>query len=88
MDALSSAFFCGIFSGKQKRPERRNRQTFSFRDGRGTKNRTRDTWFWRPLLYQLSYTPRIICFAQETCNIKYYSTKSLPCQPLFAIFFI
>ena len=25
--------------------------------GRGTKTRTQDTWFWRPLLYQLSYTP-------------------------------
>ena len=24
---------------------------------RGTKTRTQDTWFWRPLLYQLSYTP-------------------------------
>ena len=26
-------------------------------DGRGTKTRTLDTRFWRPLLYQLSYTP-------------------------------
>ena len=25
--------------------------------GRGTKDRTRDTRFWRPMLYQLSYTP-------------------------------
>ena len=25
--------------------------------GRGTKARTLDTRFWRPLLYQLSYTP-------------------------------
>ena len=25
--------------------------------GRGSKNRTHDTRFWRPLLYQLSYTP-------------------------------
>ena len=25
--------------------------------GRGTKTRTLDTRFWRPLLYQLSYTP-------------------------------
>ena len=25
--------------------------------GRGRRTRTLDTWFWRPLLYQLSYTP-------------------------------
>lgn len=25
--------------------------------GRGRRIRTLDTWFWRPLLYQLSYTP-------------------------------
>ena len=25
--------------------------------GRGRRNRTLDTRFWRPLLYQLSYTP-------------------------------
>ena len=27
------------------------------RFGRGTRIRTLGTWFWRPLLYQLSYTP-------------------------------
>ena len=31
---------------------------FPHGDSRGTKDRTRDTRFWRPLLYQLSYTPR------------------------------
>ena len=25
--------------------------------GRGRRTRTLGTWFWRPLLYQLSYTP-------------------------------
>ena len=25
--------------------------------GRGSRTRTHGTWFWRPLLYQLSYTP-------------------------------
>ena len=25
--------------------------------GRGSRIRTHGTWFWRPLLYQLSYTP-------------------------------
>ena len=65
MDALSSAFLRDIFREKQKRPERRNRQTFSFCCGRGTKNRTRDTWFWRPLLYQLSYTPTAAALQQN-----------------------
>ena len=27
--------------------------------GRGRRNRTLNQWFWRPLLYQLSYTPRM-----------------------------
>ena len=27
-------------------------------NGRGSKTRTRDTWFWRPVLYQLSYAPK------------------------------
>ena len=31
--------------------------SFSICFGRGTKARTLDTRFWRPLLYQLSYTP-------------------------------
>ena len=26
--------------------------------GRGRRTRTLGTWFWRPLLYQLSYTPK------------------------------
>ena len=29
--------------------------------GRGSRNRTHDTRFWRPLLYQLSYTPKFEC---------------------------
>ena len=28
--------------------------------GRGSKIRTHDTWFWRPLLYRLSYTPKCL----------------------------
>ena len=30
--------------------------------GRGQKDSNLDTWFWRPLLYQLSYTP---CMAEK-----------------------
>ena len=51
-------------------------------DGRGTKNRTRDTRFWRPLLYQLSYTPILF-----SCNDKYYITVRMVCLPFFQKFF-
>ena len=30
---------------------------FNSKFGRDGKTRTRDTWFWRPVLYQLSYIP-------------------------------
>ncbi len=46
---------------------------------RGTKTRTQDTRFWRPLLYQLSYTP---IYLQRW----YYSTDESLCQVLFSIF--
>ena len=38
--------------------------------GRGTKARTLDTRFWRPLLYQLSYTPKWCMFdsAVRACS--------------------
>ena len=65
MDALSSAFLRNIFRENKKGLNGKNRQTFSFYCGRGTKNRTRDTWFWRPLLYQLSYTPTAAALQQN-----------------------
>ena len=45
--------------------------------GRGTKTRTLDTRFWRPLLYQLSYTPLFFV------GSRYYNTPILICQGLF-----
>ena len=47
--------------------------TFFFQEeswvfGRGGKTRTRDTWFWRPVLYQLSYAPN---FANYIINLCY-----------------
>ena len=39
----------------------RSSQKSSRRYGRGSKFRTHGTRFWRPLLYQLSYTPIGIC---------------------------
>ena len=35
--------------------------------GRGRRIRTLGTWFWRPLLYQLSYTPKFICRIRFLC---------------------
>ena len=43
-----------------ERKSRRERYTVRDDDGRGTKTRTLDTRFWRPLLYQLSYTPKCL----------------------------
>ena len=39
-------------------------------DGRGRRTRTHDPWFWRPVLYQLSYTP-VCIFLQR--SILYHS---------------
>ena len=44
---------------------------FSF--GRGTRARTLDTRFWRPLLYQLSYTPKWCMFDSA---VRIYSESS------------
>ena len=41
--------------------------------GRGTKARTLDTRFWRPLLYQLSYTPKWCMFDSA---VRIYSESS------------
>ena len=38
--------------------------------GRGRKARTLDTRFWRPLLYQLSYTP---IWNSLRCNCKWWA---------------
>ena len=53
--SLTMEFNRGQFFGKQNK---KNPHIFMYGfPGRGTKTRTQDTWFWRPLLYQLSYTP-------------------------------
>ena len=46
-----------------------------FDNGRGTRTRTLGTWFWRPMLYQLSYTPSQI--------LNYFTTESTHCQVFF-----
>ena len=35
--------------------------------GRGSKSRTHGTRFWRPLLYQLSYTPKSMLHSLNAC---------------------
>ena len=47
---LKNQIYCSI---KNKRPTIKVGLVF----GRGSKIRTHDTRFWRPMLYQLSYTP-------------------------------
>ena len=37
--------------------------------GRGRRTRTHDPWFWRPVLYQLSYTPKYYCIIQHSEEI-------------------
>ena len=36
----------------------KNHRLSSVAIGRGDATRTRNTWFWRPLLYQLNYSPK------------------------------
>ena len=38
---------------------------------RGSKIRTHDTWFWRPVLYQLSYTPLHKIRQPRLSNLKF-----------------
>ena len=46
-----------VFNGNFVSKIKTHCQTMGFYFGRGRKIRTLDTRFWRPLLYQLSYTP-------------------------------
>lgn len=52
------------------------------RSGRGGRTRTRDTRIWRPMLYQLSYTPARFLWYQPGPNGKTYAARRLPpgCQ--------
>ncbi len=56
------------FADPHTKTKSRRMATFFF--GRGTKARTLDTRFWRPLLYQLSYTPKWCMFdsAVRACS--------------------
>ena len=47
-----------LFSVFEEKVKARNRRSCELFRGRGRRIRTLGTRFWRPLLYQLSYTPR------------------------------
>ena len=47
--------------------------------GRGDATRTRNTWFWRPLLYQLNYSPMYRTLSR---HVYYYSKDGAICQQL------
>ena len=51
--------------------------------GRGRRTWTLGTWFWRPLLYQLSYTP-ISLSAFIVTTLVYYSFSSPICKGVFS----
>ena len=54
--------------------------------GRGRRTRTHDPWFWRPVLYQLSYTPvqRGILYHTSSKKARGFSKK----VSVFLIFFV
>ncbi len=60
--ALPRARFFKTFCPCQKK---RERDCVPFSIGRGRRTRTHDPWFWRPVLYQLSYTP-VCSFLQRS----------------------
>ena len=53
---VTKSHFFTFFQYKQKPRKRRVCEVLS---GRGRRDRTLGTRFWRPLLYHLSYTPKI-----------------------------
>ena len=47
-----------VFYAHTKTKKAQNQSAPKFASGRGSRNRTHNQRFWRPLLYQLSYTPK------------------------------
>ena len=65
---------------KQKKPQTK-RLRLRKHSGRGRRIRTLGTRFWRPLLYQLSYTPMPFHITPPASRALKYNTKNkLPCQ--------
>ena len=58
----------------------RSSQKSSRRYGRGSKFRTHGTRFWRPLLYQLSYTPMWSCYPDSNWRPHPYQGCALPTE--------
>ena len=52
--------------------------------GRGGRTRTHDPWFWRPVLYQLSYTPMHSYIIQDKIRfVKVFSKNSFCILEIF-----
>ena len=66
-----------FFAQNTKRPELFGS---SRRYGRGSKFRTHGTRFWRPLLYQLSYTPMWSCYPDSNWRPHPYQGCALPTE--------
>ena len=56
--------------------------------GRGTRTRTLGTRFWRPLLYQLSYTPKFDCLTILPHLILYVNVFILKILHLIIFFYL
>ena len=55
---LLENIFTVIIKNTSSSSAKKNALSDGFFIGRGSKIRTHDTRFWRPMLYQLSYTPK------------------------------
>ena len=70
-----ACFFPSTAPAKKKAP---SQMAWCFLFGRGRRTRTHDPWFWRPVLYQLSYTP--VCISATLNIISYFWVN---CKPFF-----
>ena len=76
---FDGSFFGADFRNKNKAKVPKHRRFGTFLIGRGTRTRTLGTWFWRPMLYQLSYTPILT-------PLEYYTKEVGKCQVVFIKF--
>ena len=73
---------CVIFRGSAATKTEKGWQKPSlFCFGRGRRTRTHDPWFWRPVLYQLSYTP--VFLHRFLCNSAIIPHLFSLCNPFF-----
>ena len=68
----------GLAAGVQKQTAQAPKNLCGY--GRGSKFRTHGTRFWRPLLYQLSYTPMWSCYPDSNWRPHPYQGCALPTE--------